>query len=162
MWICDRLNIPCSTHVWTQLLLWIKYLLSLTTVETDEVFVFVHSLFTCVLCWLYHYVLCYYFFRLMFSVIKVLEKKKVFVLKSAVVLLVTKNSIMCCFFFLFKQKQTYTWFPFDNVSFLILIMSEKNIEKKRTRWYNFYILTCNVQFKYLINYSYSHSTCVVY
>lgn len=160
MWICDRLNIPCSTHVWTQLLLWIKYLLSLTTVETDEVFVFVHSLFTCVLCWLYHYVLCYYFFRLMFSVIKVLEKKKVFVLKSAVVL-VTKNSIMCCFFY-FKQKQTYTWFPFDNVSFLILIMSEKNIEKKRTRWYNFYILTCNVQFKYLINYSYSHSTCVVY
>lgn len=115
---------------------------------------------TCVLCWLYHYVLCYYFFRLMFSVIKVLEKKKVFVLKSAVVL-VTKNSIMCCFF-LFKQKQTCTWFPFDNVSFLILIMSEKNIEKKRTRWYNFYILTCNVQFKYLINYSYSHSTCVVY
>lgn len=66
----------------------------------------------------------------MFSVIKVLEKKKVFVLKSAVVLLVTKNSIMCWFFFLFKQKQTCTWFPFDNVSFLILIMSEKNIEKK--------------------------------
>lgn len=24
--------------------------------------------------------------------------------------------------------------------------------KKRTRWYHFYILTCNVQFKYLINY----------
>lgn len=136
MWICDRLNIPCSTHVWTQLLLWIKYPLLLTTVETDEVFVFVHSLFTCVLCWLYHYVLCYYFFRLMFSVIKVLEKKKVFVLKSAVVL-VTKNSIMCCFF-LFKQKQTYTWFPFDNVSFLILIMSgKKTLKKKKNKMIQF-------------------------
>lgn len=65
----------------------------------------------------------------MFSVIKVLEKKKVFVLKSAVVL-VTKNSIMCRFF-LFKQKQTYTWFPFDNVSFLILIMSGKKTLKKK-------------------------------
>lgn len=71
----------------------------------------------------------------MFSVIKVLEKKKVFVLKSAVVL-VTKNSIMCCFF-LFKQKQTYTWFPFDNVSFLILIMSEKKTLKKKNKMIQF-------------------------
>lgn len=51
MWICDRLNIPCSstTHVSTQLLLLIKYLLLLTTVETDEVFVFVHSfIYVCI------------------------------------------------------------------------------------------------------------------
>lgn len=64
-------------HMYRHSYYYLKYLLLLTTVEADEVFVFVHSfIYMCIVLTLPVCSLLLFFFCLMFSVIKVLGKRK--------------------------------------------------------------------------------------